>query len=307
MARRGRAQGMELWQTLKAYEIAQQALLDSLSGRLHGHPREASIFPQLTRRLLEFQRVTTMWVSAGYTSAVEPRGRDRFADVQALLEIRAGQREPIADDHDLGRRLGLTQPFREVTVSTELGPELDDAVRATSRANPWGVVGALEGRIVALSLRAPQGFPEPCGSATLSEAAEPSLVAVAIEAAGKAADVAAALGSAQFTAAQAGPLAALLTVPEAERDAFIEGCFAGLPRTPRGRSLLISASAALTYGRPGEAARALQVHRHTLDYRLTRFAAETGLDLGDPATRFRCSIALFLIGLMPHRPAPTPS
>ena len=30
--------------------------------------------------------------------------------------------------------------------------------------------------------------------------------------------------------------------------------------------------------------------------------AETGLDLGDPASRFRCSVALFLLGLMPHRP-----
>jgi DNA-binding PucR family transcriptional regulator len=63
----------------------------------------------------------------------------------------------------------------------------------------------------------------------------------------------------------------------------------------------MSVAAALTYGRPGDAARALHVHRHTLDYRLGRFGVETGLDLGDPATRFRCSIGLFLIGLLPHR------
>ena len=44
------------------------------------------------------------------------------------------------------------------------------------------------------------------------------------------------------------------------------------------------------------------MHRHTLDYRLSRFATETGLDLGDPATRFRCTIGLFLLVLMPLRP-----
>lgn len=302
MARRRRAQGIDLWQTLKSYEVSQQALLDVLSDQLRGHPREASLFPQLTSRLLEFQRVTTMWVSAGYSGAPEPRSRDRGADVQALLEIRAGRRAAVPDDHDLGRRLGLSRPLKEVTVSGDLGAELHETVRAIARANPWGVVGGLDGRVVALTLRPPHGFPEPSGTSRLPEVAEPPVVEAAITAAGKAADVAAALGTDRFSAAETAPLAALMSVPEPEREAFIERCFGDLPQTPRGRSLLMSVSAALTYGRPGEAARALHVHRHTLDYRLGRFSAETGLDLSDPATRFRCSIGLFLIGLMPHRP-----
>jgi hypothetical protein len=96
----------------------------------------------------------------------------------------------------------------------------------------------------------------------------------------------------------------MLALPEAERAAYVEGCFQALPRTARGRALLTAVSATLTYGRSGEAARALHVHRHTLDYRLGRFASETGLDLGDPVTRFRCMIGLFLIGLMPYRAEP---
>jgi len=301
-ARRRRAQGASLQQTLKAYEVAQQALLDVLSAQLRGHPREASLFPQLTSRLLEFQRVTTMAVTAGYTGATEPRGRDRVADVQALLEIRVGRREAAPEDRDLGARLGLSRPLKEVTVSGDLGAELDDTVRATARANPWGVVGGLDGRVVALTMRTPQGFPEPAGTSQLPEVAEPPVVEAAVTAAGKAADVAAALGTDRFTAAETAPLAAMMDLPELERDAFIEGCFGALPTTARGRSLLTSVSAALTYGRPGDAARALHVHRHTLDYRLGRFRTETGLDLNDPTTRFRCSIGLFLIGLMPHRP-----
>jgi hypothetical protein len=301
-ARRRRAQGVPLWQVLKTYEVAQQALLDIFSRQLRGHPREASIFPQLTRRLLEFQRVTTTWVSVGFSSLVEERGRDRFADVQALLEVRTGRREPVGDDRDLGRRLGLTQSLQEVTVSTALGPGVDDAGRTTARANPWGIVGVLDGRIVGLTLRAAQGFPRPCGTARLPDGAGPVTVQATITAAGQAADVAAALGTEQFSVAEAGPLAVLLDLPEPERARYVESCFGALAVTARGRSLLVSVSAALTYGRPGEAARVLQVHRHTLDYRLTRFSAETGLDLSDPATRFRCSIGLFLIGLMPHRP-----
>jgi hypothetical protein len=304
MARRRRAQGIDRWQTLRAYEVAQQTLLDVLSRRLRGHPQEAHLFPQVTRRLLEFQRISTFWVSAGYSSD-GPRGRDRDADIQALLEISAGRRAPDSDDHDLGRRLGLSLPLREVTVSSELGAGLEDTVRNTSRVNPWSVVGSLDGRMVALTLRQPNGFPEPNGTASLPDDAPAPVVASAVGAAGRAADVAAALGVRRLSAAEAAPLAAMLNVPEHEREAYLAGCFRSLPQTPRGRALLTAVSATLTYGRSGEAAKALHVHRHTLDYRLSRFTEETGLDLSDPATRFRCAIGLFLIGLMPHRPDPT--
>jgi PucR C-terminal helix-turn-helix domain len=304
MARRRRAQGIERPQTLRVYEVAQQALLDSLSRQLRGHPQEADLFPLVTRRLLEFQRVTTFWVTAGYSSSPEPRGRDRAADVQVLLEIRAGRRSTDSEDRNLARRLGLSQPLKEVTVSAELGVDLEDTVRNTARVNPWGVVGALDGRVVALTLRSPHAFPEPRGIATLPDVADPPTVEAAIEAAGRAADVAAALGTGHFAAGQAAPLSALLAVPPEDRDAYVEGCFRALPQTARGRALLNAVAATLTYGRSGEAARALHVHRHTLDYRLSRFATETGLDLGDPATRFRCMIGLFLLGLMPHRPEP---
>jgi hypothetical protein len=304
MARRRRAQGIERSQTLLAYEVAQQALLDSFSRQLRGHPEEARLFPQVARRLLEFQRVSTFWVSTAYSSSGPPPDRDRNADIQVLLDIRAGRRSIDPDDRDLARRLGLSQPLKEVSVSCELGVDLEEAVRNTSRVNPWGVVGALDGRMVALTLRSPHGFPEPRGIATLPDAADSATVGATIVAAGRAADVAAALGAGQFPATQAAPLSALLAVPEQDRDAYLEGCFRGLPQTPRGRALLTAVSATLTYGRSGEAARALHVHRHTLDYRLSRFATETGLDLGDPATRFRCTIGLFLLGLMPLRPEP---
>src|SRR6185312_9910941 len=119
-------------------------------------------------------------------------------------------------------------------------------------------------------------------------AADPVTVQAAITAAGRAADVAEALGADRYTAVEAAPFAALMALPETDRSAFVDGCFGSLSRTARGRSLLTSVAAALTYGRPGDAARALHVHRHTLDYRLARFTRETGLDLGDPTTRFRC-------------------
>ncbi len=300
-ARRRRAQGIDRRQTLGAYELAQQTLLDALGRQLRGHPREAHLFPQVTRRLLEFQRISTLWVTAGY-SEDEPRSRDRDADVQVVLEIQAGRRLAVGDEHDLTRRLGLSLPLREVAVSLELGPALEETVRNTVRLNPWNVVGTLDGRLIALTPRAPSTFPEPHGTATLPDVAGPAAVAGAIRAAGRAADAAVALGVPRLSAAEAAPLSAMLGVPEGDRAAYVEGCFRALPDTARGRALLTAVSATLTYSRASEAARALHVHRHTLDYRLGRFAEETGLDLSDPATRFRCTIGLFLIGLMPHRP-----
>jgi hypothetical protein len=304
MARRRRVQGIERWQVLRAYEAAQQALLDSLSRQLRGHPKEAYLFPLVTRRLLEFQRVATFWVTAGYGAPSEPRGRDRDADLQVLLEIRAGRRTADSDDRDLPRRLGLSLPLKEVTVSGQLGADLEDTVRTTARMKPWGVVGALDGRMVALTLRAPHAFPEPSGFAVLPDLAQSAEVEAAIVGAGRAADVAAALATGQLAAAEAAPLSAMLAVPREDREAYVRGCFRALPQTARGRALLTAVSATLTYGRSGEAAKALHVHRHTLDYRLARFATETGLDLSDPVTRFRCSIGLFLLGLMPHRAEP---
>jgi hypothetical protein len=301
MARRRHAQGLQRWETLRIYEVAQQALLDDVSRQLRGHPNERDLFPLITRRLLEFQRVITTSVTAGYSATSAPDGPDRGAQIQSLLEIRSGRRVADTADHDLARRLGLSLPLREVTVSVRLGLNLDDVVRATGRANPWGIVGSLEGRMVALTLRAPYSFMDPCGTGTLPDVAPPEVVAAAVEAAGRAADVAAALGTARLTVDQAMPLAAMLNVSEKDRKAYVEGCFRSLPQSPRGRALLTAVSASLTYGRPVEAARSLHIHRHTLDYRLGRFAEVTGMDLNDPVSRFRCGIGLFLIGLMPLR------
>jgi hypothetical protein len=304
MARRRQAQGIERAQTLRIYEVVQQTLLDDLTRRLRGHPREAELFPQVTRRLLELQRVITTWVTIGYAGSGGPPSQDRNAQIQTLLEIRAGRRTPDPEDRDLARRLGLSLPLREVTVSAQLGPLLDEVVRSTARANPWGVVGSLDGRMVSLTVRAPHSFTDPSGTATLPEGARPEAVDSAVLAAGQAADVASALGTSRLNVTQAAPLSAMLTVPANEREAYVEGCFRSLPQTARGRALLTAVSASLTYGRSGEAARVLHIHRHTLDYRLGRFAEVTGLDLNDPVTRFRCGIGLFLIGLMPMREEP---
>src|SRR5215213_8154088 len=50
-ARRRGAQGIDRTQTLRAYAVAQQARLDSLTLQLRGHPEEAKLFPAVTRRL----------------------------------------------------------------------------------------------------------------------------------------------------------------------------------------------------------------------------------------------------------------
>ena len=57
--------------------------------------------------------------------------------------------------------------------------------------------------------------------------------------------------------------------------------------------MLETLDAFLTHGgNHSETAKALILHRNTLSYRLDRIAEVTGLDLDDPAVRFRAQVAL---------------
>jgi hypothetical protein len=124
-------------------------------------------------------------------------------------------------------------------------------------------------------------------------------VASAVERAGHAADVAQRLGEVDLRFADAAPMHAMLALPEAERTAYLRGCFGDLPGTARGDAMLHTVATTFTNPRAADAARVLHIHRHTLEYRLRRFEEETGADLSDPASRFRIQLGLFLLGRLP--------
>lgn len=112
--------------------------------------------------------------------------------------------------------------------------------------------------------------------------------------------VAAHLGQPFATADGAAPLAAMLSMPERDAEAFVASVLSPLTTQHRADDLIETLRAFLSNGLSlAAAARALYVHRHTMEYRMTRISKLTNLDLSDPLDRFSAETALFLLGRYP--------
>jgi hypothetical protein len=318
-ARRRRAQRVDQEQSLRGYEFAQQALVDEVGDRLRGRADEAVLFSAFTRRLLEFQRVATVHLTAGFNGPADPAEHKRHDDEgQRLLERICGRRDAGEEEEPGSVRMRVTLPLR-VAAATIVLPDARDQLPAVRRSNPWAVAGVLEGRVVVVAARRPRELPEPFGVVDLDpsdiveisarpggedavdagDIARPAAISHAVDRAGHAADVAQRLGEPDLTFAEASPLHAMLALPEAEREAYLRSCFGDLPGTPRGDAMLHTVATVFTNPRAADAARVLHIHRHTLEYRLRRFEEETDADLSDPACRFRLQLGLFLLGRLP--------
>jgi hypothetical protein len=318
-ARRRRAQRVDQDQSLRGYEFAQQAIVDAVAERLRGRPDEAALFSAFTRRLLEFQRVAAVHLAAGFNGPAEPAEHRRHDDEgQRLLERISGRRSAGEEAEPGSVRMRVTLPLRVAAVSVVL-PDPHEQLRAVRRSNPWAVAGVLDGRVVVVAARRPRELPEPFGVVDLEasdivdfssrptgedavdagDIARPAAISDAVERAGRAADVAQRLGEPGLSYAEAAPMHAMLALPEAEREAYLRGCFGDLPGTPRGDAMLHTVATVFMNPRAADAARVLHIHRHTLEYRLRRFEEETEADLSDPACRFRLQLGLFLLGRLP--------
>ncbi|MEV3991387.1 helix-turn-helix domain-containing protein [Streptomyces sp. NPDC049837] len=103
------------------------------------------------------------------------------------------------------------------------------------------------------------------------------------------------------------PLTALFSQSNREHETFLSHCLGPLHKDRRHAHLLATLSAYLRYGMcAATAARALFVHRHTLEYRLRRVHELTGLDLTQPLHRLRAELALLLTGSCGQTEDPPP-
>src|SRR5690242_11582114 len=124
-ARRRRAQQVDQEQAMRSYEFAQQALVDEVTRRIRGHKDQAVLFTAFTRRLLEFQRVAAVHLTAGFTGPEEPDEHRRFDDEgQRLLERVVGRRK-AGDDGEGEIRLRVTLPLRVTASTTVLADPYD--------------------------------------------------------------------------------------------------------------------------------------------------------------------------------------
>jgi hypothetical protein len=297
LAFRRAAEGtIPLEDSLLAYEIAAVELLDTVANEVdHGRAGKKALV-DASRRLIELLQTTTSAVAAAYQRATETAAADFEHRVAALLEIFVGRRPDDGRSDERARTLGAELPLRWCAVSSPLGTDAGDSVRLVRRALPIALVGRLDGRLVILSAVQPPQLPV----ATLGVAPIAAEgIACAFDVAAAAASLGLHLGQRRIDAASLGPLAVLLTTPPSVLGAFVSTHLGPLAEE-RHEDLLLSLAAWLRAGGSTvTAARALFVHRHTLDYRMAKVREITGLDLNDPAQRFLVQTALFIIGRYP--------
>jgi DNA-binding PucR family transcriptional regulator len=101
-------------------------------------------------------------------------------------------------------------------------------------------------------------------------------------------------GSARYE--DVAPLALIMDAPDADRDAFVEAQLGPALHDPSGDELLRSLAEYYASGQSvAGAARALHVHRHTLEYRLDRLEKLLGPRIKEATGRMLVELALSLV------------
>jgi PucR C-terminal helix-turn-helix domain len=287
------------------YRYLQHLLFERVTNEVQDLPQSRRLIDALALRQLEFQWIVSRRVAAAFDSTVDTVAASRRTASQALLEALLGHREGPNGLPEFTTRFGLLLPLDHIAVSQSATHAVilaanEAALRMAVRANPWSVVGELDGRVIVISRGAPAGMPAHWGGCRFApETLERShLLAASLAQADQAAQVATRLGLPCADADEVAPFIAVSGLPPHRQEAFLQSCFGDLHRSARGAPIMQAvAMSARSTGRK-EAALRLKVHPNTLDYRLARFRELTQFDLADPIQRLRCDLGLYLLGLL---------
>lgn len=293
IGRRRARQGLPLQDVLLAFQIGARTVWETLLDEVPDDANErADIVTALMTALLDLTQAATTTVSAAYLEESEALLADEELDLQVIVEVLSGTR---ASDPNLAERAQRRSiDFDAISWCVARCVPEDEAgqwVRDLRRALPEAAVGRVEEAVVAFvpgeRLPAVDDVSE-LGVAEATDTSEGSRRARA------AAKVAAYFGQDFVRYDEVVPLAAVLDAPDGDRSAFVEAHLGGLLRDPRGEDLVESLDAYYRHGSIATAARALFVHRHTLEYRLKRIEDLVDGDLSDPMTRLLMQLALVL-------------
>lgn len=293
IGRRRARQGLPLQDVLLAFQIGARTVWETLLDEVPDDAVErAETVEALMSALLDLTQAATTSVSAAYVEESEALLADEELDLQVIVEVLSGTR---ASDPNLAERaerrsidLGAISWCVAKCVPEE---ESGQWVRDLRRALPSAAVGRFQEAVVAF---APGDLPpkipdlSELGVAAADDTTEGSRRARA------AAKVAAYFGQDVVRYNEVVPLAAVLDAPDEDRAAFVEAHLGALLRDSRGEDLVASLDAYYRHGSIATAARALFVHRHTLEYRLKRIEDLVQADLTDPMTRLLMQLALVL-------------
>lgn len=293
IGRRRARQGLPLQDVLLAFQIGARTVWETLIDEITGDPAErAEIVQALMSALLDLTQAATSAVSAAYLEESEALLADEELDLQVIVEVLSGTRAHDANLAERAERRSIDLDSISWCLARCV-PEDESGqwVRDLRRALPSAAVGRYEEAVVAfVPGDEPPKVPEvsELGLAFAEDTAQGSRRARA------AAKVAAYFGQDVVRYNEVVPLAAVLDAPDEDRAAFVDAHLGALLRDPRGEDLVASLDAYYRHGSIATAARALFVHRHTLEYRLKRIEDLVRSDLSDPMTRLLMQLALVL-------------
>lgn len=295
VGRRRAEQGYPLRDVLMANLIATEILWNTVRDLEPEDEREQLVIHEvfMTASISLLQHAVT-GLSAGYLEIEEARVADEEHDMQVLVETLAGLR-PMDRRHEHraeSRRIDLPS-LRWCAVGRTEG-DTGDQVRLLRRMRPEAAVGRVGRRVVAFfpGDTPPNLITAPAGIARSDDGA------IAYRRACAALQVAVHLNKPVVSYEEVVPLALVLAGPQEDRDVFVEAQLGPLIRDPLGAELTRSLDAFYRSGQSVAAAsRDLFVHRHTLEYRLSRIEAALGKNIRDPDNRMLLELALAL-----HRP-----
>ena len=292
LGRRRAEQGIPLAEALHAWQISARAFWENIVDIAPDDPdTRARVITLGTRVILELLQHSVVALSAGYLEAEEERVLDKELDLQGIVEILAGMRP--ADRHYVERaaRRGVEVEGIRWCIVSEMGEApLAQHARAWRQALSRAAVGRIGTAVVAYcpgpDLPTPPGTH--LGIAWTTDTKE------GFRRAHAASVVAHHLRKPAVRYEEVVPLAMLLNGPDADREEFLEAQLGPLESDPLGDELMKSLDAYFSNGHSiAAAARALHVHRHTLEYRLERIEALVG-DVREPGRGPFLELALAL-------------
>ncbi|MEA2433582.1 MAG: hypothetical protein QOG54_1039 [Actinomycetota bacterium] len=302
VGRRRAEQGIPLGDALFAWQISAHAFWDNIAEIAPADPElRAAVLGRATHVIMELLEHAVSAVSAGYLEVEQARVADEEYELQTIVEVLAGVRTSDRSFDRVAKRRGLdVESLCCCYVTIAPDSEVGGLVRELRAAWPAAVVGRIGAKIVAFATD--DRMPPRAGGTGLARDPDP---ATAYRRALAAARAAVHLGLPNARYEEVAPLAMILDAPDDERRGFIDAQIGELLADPLGEELAKTLRAYYDAGQSvASAARALHVHRHTLEYRLERAQKLLGVDPRDPARRLFIELALSLNERSPSRGSP---
>lgn len=293
IGRRRARQGLPLQDVLLAFQIGARTIWDALLGEVPEDAEErAELVTALMGALLDLTQAATTVVSAAYVDESEALLADEEVDLQAIVEVLSGTRS--SDPHLAERAERRSIDLASISWCVARCVPQDESgqcVRDLRRNLPQAAVGRLDDVVIAFAGGDLVPVVRDMSELGLSAAADTVEGSRRARAAAK---VAAYFGHDLVRYEEVVPLAAVLAAPDEDRASFVDAHLGALLSDARGEDLVASLDAYYRHGSIATAARALFVHRHTLEYRLKRIEDLVERDLSDPITKLLMQLALVL-------------